>query len=175
MPRHCEYVQQIKHLKVPIEDFQTAIFDKYKTIKQYAYIIHDKDRYLEEEIKSMKSNELKKPEAERRTDFPAPGDLKEPHVHVYLNFGRSNAKFSDVAKWFNDEPQYVNRILSRKADVLEYLNHKNKPMKFQYSDDLIITNMDIKKEIEDDRKLAQMFEDMNTMLYDFAAEKMGDI
>ena len=71
MAKHCEYSQQIKHLKVSLEEMQ-EIIDKHRTIKEWAYIIHDKDVYT-------KKDEEKNPEHKE-------GTLKKPHIHLYLNF-----------------------------------------------------------------------------------------
>ena len=42
MARHCEYVQQLKHMKVQLKEIEDII-ERHKTIKEWAYIIHDKD------------------------------------------------------------------------------------------------------------------------------------
>ena len=63
MPKHCEYVQQIKHLKKSMEEIEKTL-NEHTVVKQWAYIIHDKDK---------KDN----------------GTAKEEHIHLYLNFGRA--------------------------------------------------------------------------------------
>ena len=55
MAKHCEYEQQLRHMKMSIDEMR-AVIDKHSTIKHWAYIIHDKDV---------------------RED----GSPKEPHIH----------------------------------------------------------------------------------------------
>ena len=40
MAKHLEYVQQLEHLKVTLDEMN-EIIEKYRTIKEWAYIIHD--------------------------------------------------------------------------------------------------------------------------------------
>ena len=146
MAKHCEYVQQLKHLKVGLNEIENII-ERHKTIKEWAYIIHDKDKYKN-------------------------GDLKEAHIHLYLHFGKSSATFATVAKWFNDEPQYVYKVKGRKGDMLMYLTHKNAPDKYQYSKEKIVSNFDINKAIKKDRALKQTAECIDSILFEFAQEKI---
>lgn len=137
MAKHCEYSQQLKHLKVKLEDIEKVI-ESHRTIKEWAYIIHDKDVYT-------KKDEALNPEHKE-------GTLKEPHIHMYLNFGQSSANFDTVAKWFKDEPQYVCRVKGRKSDILMYLTHQNTPEKHPYSIDEVKSNFDIEQAIIDDER-----------------------
>ena len=146
MPKHCEYVQQLKHLKIKIEDIEKVI-NSYRTIKEWAYIIHDKD--VQED-----------------------GSPVEPHIHLYLNFGQSNAKFETVAKWFDDGEQRVHKVTGRKSDVLLYLTHKNKPHKHQYSDEEVKSNFDIKKAIEDDKECHALIKEIDDALFGYMQEKI---
>lgn len=131
--KHCEYVQQLKHLKVNLDEIQTII-DKHTIIKQWAYIIHDKDVLTDEDKAVQENPELL-------------GQPKEPHIHLYLNFGKSATTFSNVANWFKDAPQYVGKVKGKKADMLQYLIHANAPQKHQYLLAEVMTNMDIESEI----------------------------
>ena len=146
MARHCEYVQQLKHMKVQLNEIEDII-ERHKTIKEWAYIIHDKD-----------------------TDKN--GNLKEAHIHLYLNFGKSGASFETVAKWFNDAPQYVCKVKGRKGDMLMYLTHQNAPDKYQYSTEEIVSNFDIGNAIKEDRALCYMIECIDSILFEFAQEKI---
>lgn len=126
MPKHCEYMQQIKHLKFSMEEIKKTI-KEHSTIKYWAYIIHDKD--LDKE-----------------------GNKIEPHIHLYLNFGKSTVKFEDVAKWFKDEPQFVGRVKGKRSDMLKYLTHQNAPEKHQYDANEIRSNFDITTAIIEEEK-----------------------
>ena len=155
MAKHCEYSQQIKHLKVSLEEMQ-EIIDKHRTIKEWAYIIHDKDVYT-------KKDEEKNPEHKE-------GTLKKPHIHLYLNFGQGSATFKDVARWFKDEPQYVGKVHGRKADMLLYLTHRNVPEKYQYKDDEVVSNFDLKQAIEEDQKNHSLVNEADKIVFDFMQE-----
>ncbi len=52
MAKHCEYSQQIKHLKVSLEEMQ-EIIDKHRTIKEWAYIIDSHAFYDCTSLKSI--------------------------------------------------------------------------------------------------------------------------
>lgn len=146
MAKHCEYVQQIKHLKVQLNEIEDII-ERHKTIKEWAYIIHDKD---------VDKN----------------GNPKEPHIHLYLNFGKSGASFETVAKWFKDEPQYVCKVKGRKGDMLMYLTHQNAPDKYQYDIKSVVSNFDINQAIVEDRALYALIDSIDTILFDFVKEKI---
>lgn len=146
MAKHCEYVQQLKHLKIKLEELESVI-SMHKTIKKWAYIIHDKDT---------------------NTD----GKPAEAHIHLYLNFGQSGASFETVAKWFNDLPQYVCKVKGRMGDALAYLTHENSPEKYQYSAKEVKSNFDIRKAIEEDRKLKGLLESIDSVVFGFAQEKI---
>ena len=152
MPRHLEYSQQLEHLKVTLEEMQ-QIINKHRTIKGWAYIIHDKDVYTQ-------TDEKKNPEHKE-------GTPKKPHIHLYLNFGKGGASFDDVARWFKDKPQYVDNVHGRKADILLYLTHRNAPEKYQYKDDEVVSNFDLKQEIAKDQKLHSLIEQTEDIVYTF--------
>ncbi len=146
MAKHCEYMQQIKHLKVGLSEIEDII-ERHKTIKEWAYIIHDKDvdKY---------------------------GNPKEPHIHLYLNFGKSGASFETVAKWFKDEPQYVCKVKGRKGDVLMYLTHQNATDKYPYDIKEVISNFDINQAITNDQARQTLIDSIDEVLFSFVQEKI---
>lgn len=144
MAKHCEYEQQLRHLKVTLDEMQDII-DKHRTIKEWAYIIHNKD---------VKSD----------------GTPIEPHIHLYLNFGESGASFKTVAKWFKDDEERISKVKGRKGDVLMYLTHQNAPDKFQYSEKEVKSNFDVNKAIVEDRKLHSLVMETEQIVFDFMQE-----
>ena len=132
------------------------IIEKYRTIKEWAYIIHDKDVYT-------KQDEKNNPEHKE-------GTPKKPHIHLYLNFGQDGSSADVVAKWFKDEPQYFNKVLGRKADMLLYLTHRNAPQKYQYEDNEVVSNFDLTKAIEDDKKIHSLVKEADKIVFDFMQE-----
>lgn len=113
--KQYEVVSRVEFLKEPIGD----IVRRYRTIKKYAYILHDKD-----------------PDT-------------APHYHIYLNFGKSGIESALVAQWFGLQESQVNRVQGRATDMLQYLTHSNESQKnkYQYSPSEVIANFDFEEEI----------------------------
>ena len=114
-----------KHLDVEIypEDGWTdakieEILQSKKSVKQYAYILHD-------------------------LDVDEDGNLKKPHYHVYMNFGNTNVQYEHVAKWFNTRPSMVQKIKSNKLRTLQYYLHQNEPNKHHYPMENLHSNFDV--------------------------------
>lgn len=118
--KECEVMNYLPYFKEPPID----TIKRYKTIKKYAFICHDKD-------------------------YNEKGVLESPHYHIYLNFGRASVRFDVVAKWFGVEPQYVNKV-KRTGSLLDYLTHsgENDKFKHQYSPEEVTANFDFVKEAE---------------------------
>ena len=131
-------------MKMSIEEMR-AVIDKHSTIKHWAYIIHDKDV---------------------RED----GSPKEPHIHLYLNFGKSGASFATVASWFKDGAERVNAVKGKKSDILKYLTHRNAPDKYQYDKSEVISNFDVDAEIESEEEQTQLKDRIDTLVFSFARE-----
>lgn len=64
---------------------------------------------------------------------------KSPHYHIVCSF-KQNKSFESVRKLFPDNQNTIVKKLIDKYGAFEYLTHKNDPDKFQYSDDLVVTN-----------------------------------
>lgn len=111
--RHCEVILQASSYTQ--KDIEKSI-SEYKTIKEWAYILHDKD-------KNEKGAVL-------------------PHFHIYLWFG-VGVDFNQIAGWFNTLPQNVEKVKTSKKAILKYLTHQNAPAKYQYPKEEVISNFDI--------------------------------
>lgn len=131
-------------MKMSIDEMKEVI-NKHSTIKDWAYIIHDKDV---------------------KTD----GSPVEPHIHLYMHFGQSGATFDTVAKWFKEEKQQINSVKGRKADILKYLTHRNAPDKYQYDESEVVSNFDIDAAIKQDEELAQITQKIDDIVFAFARE-----
>ena len=114
--RQYEVSSRVEFFKEPIQD----VLRRYRTIKKWAYILHDKD-----------------PDT-------------SPHYHIYLNFGNTGVKSEFVAEWFGLQESQVNKIRGRATDMLEYLTHSNESQKnkYQYSPAEVVANFDFESEIE---------------------------
>lgn len=114
--RQYEVVSRVEFFKEPIQD----ILKRYRTIKKWAYILHDKDQDA------------------------------SPHYHIYLNFGKSCVNSKLVAEWFGLQESQVNKVMGRATDMLQYLTHSNDSQKnkHQYSPSEVVANFDFESEIE---------------------------
>lgn len=87
----------------------------HKTIKQWAYILHDKDVYSEQD-------EIQDPNHKQ-------GDIKPPHWHIVLQMGTNQIEIGVVAKWFGIAENFVDVPKGNGAgkflDCVEYLTHES--------------------------------------------------
>ncbi len=137
--KQCLVTSNVEFFKGNVGD----IIKSHKTIKQYAYILHDKDIG------------------------------QSPHWTIYLNFGNSGVDTKQVGEWFGLQESQVERIKGRKTSALEYLTHSNDTQqhKHQYSPSEIIANFDFETEIKNAKILgdfehfsyAQQLEYVNTL------------
>lgn len=132
----------------------------HKSIKQYAYIKHDKDTYTSED-KNLYEHKI--------------GDLKNDHWHIIL---KTDVPLSVevIAKWLNIPPQQVEIPKGRGAflDSVQYLTHEDKKQqkigKHLYTDEEIQSNFDFRDELtkraENKLKYGQDLDYEQQILYD---------
>lgn len=108
-------------------------------IKGSAYILHDKDSYIEKEVKDINKRldddiqALKdanawtqEKEDELQAKKVAVGEHKPDHWHILLDFGSNSKSVSAIATMFHTIPSMVNRVHGGKkgfASMLAYLTH----------------------------------------------------
>lgn len=138
--RRCEIVSLL-------EKDGTVLFDldnmkevlKKDCIRDFCYIIHDKDRY-------SKADEKRNPDHKQ-------GELKPPHIHLLLRFENNQPQKLDcVAKWFHIASNFVNKITGDWEDACLYQIHFNATDKYQYSVDEVTCNFDYQELLEDAEK-----------------------
>ena len=138
--RRCEIVSLL-------EKDGTVLFDmdnmkevlKKDCIKDYCYIIHDKDRYSKAE--------------EKRNPDHKQGELKPPHIHLLLRFENNQPQKLDcVAKWFHIASNFVNKITGDWEDACLYQIHFNAPDKYQYPVEEVTCSIDYQELLEDAEK-----------------------
>ena len=111
--RLYEIQTQTKYLTV--EALDTILASHSKDIKQYAYIVHDKDTKED-------------------------GTPKEPHFHCMLKLIDTRRR-SDVASWFSLPEMCVqDSRTGRYESMLSYLIHENAPEKHQYNENEVKAN-----------------------------------
>jgi len=124
--RQYEIVSDVDKLKVDLQ----AVFMKYKTIKQWAYIIHDKDDT--------------RPHYHIYINFGNTG-VDSALVAKWFELG-----YVDETGVEHSGEQFIEKVKGRKADILLYLTHENDSQKFKhiYSRDEVVANFDFGLEIE---------------------------
>ena len=111
----------------------------HKTIKQWAYILHDKDVWNEED-------ELNDP---KHTS----GETKPPHYHIAINLPKNNVEVDVIAKWFGVPSNFVEIKRGRGAflDCVAYLTHEEMKQqelgKFRYDDSEVVSNFNWREEL----------------------------
>lgn len=123
--RHMEIVQDADKLKVDIQ--QTCM--QYKTIKQWAYILHDKDDT--------------RPHYHIYLNFH-PSSANTADVAKWFQLSYTDEKGVE-----HSGEQFIEKVKGRKTDVLLYLTHGNDSQKYkhQYSPSEVVCNFDFESEI----------------------------
>lgn len=115
----CElYPEDSEHLK---------ILEYIKKYYEYAYILHDKDKWDEEKVD------------DDGVTIHKVGDIKKPHYHVIINF--KNPRSLEKLK---NELGLKHLETCNFYFYSRYLIHKDYPRKFQYDEKEIITNMELR-------------------------------
>ncbi len=166
--KNFHIVQYVKH---PINGEPLITLDQiddglnHKSIKRYAFILHDKDTYTPEEV----NREKRKASEENRPANPSiiAGALKPPHYHIVVTTVDPITKAGNsydvktIAKWFGVQPQYVDVMRGHGAflDGVEYLTHSSekaqKAGKYRYNDDEVEANFDWRAELEKRKRTKQ--------------------
>lgn len=120
----------------------------HRTIKRYAYILHDKDMYTKED--------------EENDNTHICGDLKPPHWHIVIEMGSNQVEISVIARWLGITENYVNIAKGNGAflDCCKYLTHEDKKQqnifgKILYDDDKVVANFNFREELDkrEERKI----------------------
>lgn len=120
---------------ITIEDIE-GVLNTYSSIKDYAYIVHDKDTYTEEDIKKDGVDKSKL------------GTLKPKHIHVVMRSIRAQ-NLETVAKWFGfeDKPNFIKKWSGKGAftDAMLYLTHASEKQqklgKHRYSEEEVTCSL----------------------------------
>lgn len=132
--RICEIVMFEKHPSFDLKHF-LHVLNNHKSIKHYAYIIHDKDKY---DKHFSDKNEIP-------TDKKI-GDLIDPHYHFVIRLN-TNHQISAIASWFKIAPNFISFIKAKFTDALAYLTHRNSPSRYQYDNREVVSNFNWADEI----------------------------
>lgn len=119
----------------------------HRTITRYAYILHDKDVYTEED--------------EKKDPKRKAGTKKNDHYHIVVETAKNKYPVENIAKWFNVPPNQIKLPKGRGAflDCVEYLTHEHEKQqklgKYLYPNEEVKSNFDFRKEL-DDRNLKRL-------------------
>lgn len=144
----------------------------HKTIKEWAYIQHNKDVYTKKQIEDLKKRAEK-------NGVPMPtvkeGDPYPTHWHVVLKCDNA-IELDTIAKWIDIPAQYIEVPKGKGSflDCVQYLTHESDKEqskgKYLYPDDDIKANFDFRNELtkraENKLKYGQDLDYNQQMLYD---------
>ncbi len=128
-----------------------------KRIRHWAYILHDKDTYEHDVYEKDEKGNTTANLLHRK------GDIKEKHFHLLLCMNNAMS-LAAVRNLFPTGANTLGQGIRDKSDCFNYLNHKDKPEKYQYPDEAIICdNPDYWKSIqggEDDDRTINILDDI---------------
>ena len=121
--RQFMYVQQLRLLKIPLEELPEFLGNLNTT--EWAYIVHDKDKHQD-------------------------GSLVEPHIHIVLKYLHPQV-LVNIAKKFEDKPEYLEVWSGRIDNAYSYLLHRTDEAKekFQYSPSEVVASFDFIQRIQE--------------------------
>lgn len=143
--------------------------EKYTSIKEWAYVLHDKDVFTEDAIeKSLERTKerygrLSPQEKEKISEdeyldiyhnWKKMGEPKPSHYHIVLRSDR-NMEIKKVAQWFGIPANMIDAPTGRSnfVECVRYLTHESDKCKDQgkvpYDDDEIKSNFDWRKMIDE--------------------------
>lgn len=127
--RNFELMQSLEYIS--IDDVKKVLSEK-ASIKDYAYIIHDKDVYTKAD--------------EEENEEHRDGLLKPSHIHCFVRL-EGPREIEQVAKWFGVKSNYIQKCRSSFSKCLQYLIHKNDKNKYQYDVSEVVSNYDFETEM----------------------------
>ena len=125
-----------------LEEVKEAL-KSYKTIKKWAYIVHDKDLWTEEDEKKKVAFNAKA------------GQPRPPHIHIVVNTENNYMDVAIISKWLKIPENMIDVPKGRGAwlDCVEYLTHEDEKQqalgKHLYGDDEVFANFDFRKELQE--------------------------
>lgn len=137
--RTWELVTDVKHPETGEELINKEKIDtvlkSHASIKEFAYILHDKDTYTDGDIKKMKSG------------THSVGDIKPAHFHVVMRFARAQ-ELDSLSEWFGIDKNFFEKKKGRNSffDSVLYLTHQSDKEqskgKFVYSEDEVFCHFE---------------------------------
>lgn len=123
--------------------------------KHLEVILYPEDGWTEEKAEQVctsKKSVSKYAIIRHDHDLNPDGTPKKPHIHVYINCGKTSVEFKHVAGWFNTAENKVGKVEGTMFDVINYYPHGSCDDKHHYSVDDIVANFDVKAFLEQHTK-----------------------
>ncbi len=172
--RNCTIVTQLHN---PIDDsekyiasnIQAVIDEHIDQIKSYAWIIHDKDLILEDDMyyyENMLSKISNDSKLKAYYESMSIGSPKPTHVHVVINW-KNGKKREEIAKWFEcNNTSIRSGVLNKPGsrfniNVILYLLHRNDERKYQYDESEIFCDLQTRIELTRYLKEYEILESLN--------------
>lgn len=151
--RHFTFSQKFKHPEtgeelISIESVEKTL-SKYKSIKKWAWAVHDEDTYTQHDFDKYVEQHKEEPKWKI-------GDLKDAHIHVVGELDNAR-NLEDIAKWFNVPSNMIkyHKGQGAFADDVVYLTHEAPKQqelgKHLYDRSIIKTNIEDIDSFIDDR------------------------
>lgn len=136
-PQFRKFGVVLQHVKGNIKNNKEVLarveaLHKEGKIKEYAYILHDKDTYTEAEILSWKGV----------GKAPKVGAPKKDHYHIGFSVNGDAISFKAAAELIGVPTEAVEQISSKHfVGYMAYLTHESAPTKHQYGRDEVVTSL----------------------------------
>lgn len=134
--RHVEIVSRLYandgSILFDVDNALEVIQSKISIIKNYCYIIHDRDIY------------------EADTEGHKKGELKPQHIHMLLKFQDDQPQhIKNIAQWFEIPQNFISKIKGSWKAACLYQVHYNSPEKYQYNVSDVTSNFDFQAIIDE--------------------------
>lgn len=119
---------------------------QYKTIKEWAWIVHDQDVWTEQDELNGLNN---------GRDWVKAGEKKPAHVHLVLTTGKHAIDVEMISRWLGIPSNFIDLPKGAGAflDCIEYLTHESAKEqengKHLYENELVHSNFDWRKQLDD--------------------------
>lgn len=134
--KNCVIMTNLTHIDL---EKMKEVFER-KCIEKWAYIIHDKDVYNENDVEKNNAKPV-----DKRNKNCVVGAKKQEHIHIVLKF-KDTQKIKYIAKWFNLPENFIEKIKGSWITCVRYLTHLNDDTKYQYEHTEVKSNFDFVKE-----------------------------
>lgn len=126
-----------------------------KSVKEWAYILHDKDTWNEDAFEAYVDKTGEEPEWQV-------GDKKPRHWHVVIKVSPA-LTINQIAKWFSVDPNFVEVKKGHNTflDCVEYLTHESEKQqllgKYRYPDSEVKANFPFRMQLDKRNKDRELF------------------